>query len=205
MWQYYTSDAPDQYPAPPTYPGDASPYDDNSSAVANTGIRETWQSQQKDFPECMHMNKALTERFLSIFANKHRRGYNATIVSDPNRTFGHTSAHFYEHFGIRDEAEIEQNRNKMRKPWNIADGWEVLKDQFYDGIAYAVFADAKISAANVLSMLISVLVKTRVFQAQYEEWHALPRSDLTLSNAWIWWGMKACLKRKIGASPAGWC
>ena len=52
----------------------------------------------------MHMNKALTERFLSIFANKHRRGYNATIILDPNRTFGHTFAHFYEQFGIRDEA-----------------------------------------------------------------------------------------------------
>ena len=49
MWQYYTSYAPDQYPAPPTYPGDAPPYDDNGSAVANTVIRETWQSQQKDF------------------------------------------------------------------------------------------------------------------------------------------------------------
>ena len=55
----------------------------------------------------MHMNKTLTERFLSIFANKHQRGYNTTIVSDPNKTFGHTFAHFYKHFGIRDKAEIE--------------------------------------------------------------------------------------------------
>ena len=48
-------------------------------------------------------------------------------------------------------------------------------------------------------MLISVLVKTRVFQAQYEEWHALPRGDRTLANAWVWWGIKARLKRKIVA------
>ena len=74
------------------------------------------------------MNKALTERFLSIFANKHRRGYNATIVYDQNRTFGNTFAHFYKQFGIRDKAEIEQNQDDMSKPWNIADGWEVLKD-----------------------------------------------------------------------------
>ena len=47
--------------------------------------------------------KALTERFLSIFANKHRRGYNATIISDPNRAFGNTFTHFYNFFGIRDE------------------------------------------------------------------------------------------------------
>ena len=96
MWQYYTSDAPEQYPAPPTYPGDAPPYADNGSAVANTPIQKTWQSQQKDYAECMHMNKALTKRFLSIFANENRIGYNATIVLDPNRTFGHTFAHFYE-------------------------------------------------------------------------------------------------------------
>ena len=74
MWQYYTSDAPDRYPDPPRYPVDAPPYDDNGSAVANTVILETWQSGQKYYAECMHMNKALTERFLSIFANKHRRG-----------------------------------------------------------------------------------------------------------------------------------
>ena len=48
MWRYYTSDAPDQYPAPPTYPGDAPPSNTNGSAVANTVIRETWQSQQKN-------------------------------------------------------------------------------------------------------------------------------------------------------------
>ena len=77
----------------------------------------------------MHAHEQGTHRaFLSIFANEHWRGYNATIVSDPNRTFGNTFAHFYEQFGIRDEAEIEQNRDNMRKLWNIADGWEVLKD-----------------------------------------------------------------------------
>ena len=48
-------------------------------------------------------------------------------------------------------------------------------------------------------MLISVIVKTRVFQTQYGEWHVLPPGDCTLANAWIWWGMKACLKRKIGS------
>ena len=57
----------------------------------------------------------------------------------------------------------------MRKPWNVADGWEVLKDSFYDGIAYAVFADAQINATDAINMLISVFLKTGVFQAQYEE------------------------------------
>ena len=47
-------------------------------------------------------------------------------------------------------------------------------------------------------MLISFLLKTGVIQAQYEEWHALPRGDRTLANAWIWWGMKTRLKKKIG-------
>ena len=145
------------------------------------------------------MNKALIERFLSIFVNKHQRGYNSTTVSDPNRTFGNTFAHFYEQFGIRDDAEIKQKRDDMRKPWNVADGWEVLKDRFDDVIAYAVFTDATISAADALNILIAVVVKTRVFQTQYKEWHALPPGNHTLSNAWILWGMKSRLKRKIGS------
>ena len=49
------------------------------------------------------------------------------------------------------------------------DGWEVLKDRFDDGIANAVFTDAQINAADALNMLISVFLKTGVFQAQYEE------------------------------------
>ena len=64
--------------------------------------------------------------------------------------------------------EIKQNLDDMRKLWNVTDGWEVLKDQFDNGIAYAVFVDAKISAANAINMLISVIVKTRVFQTQYK-------------------------------------
>ena len=87
----------------------------------------------------------------------------------------------------------------MRKPWNIADGWEFLKDRFDDGITYAVFTDAQISAAGALNMLIYVLLKKEVSQAQYEEWHTLPRGNRTLENAWIWRGMKTRLKRKIGA------
>ena len=85
----------------------------------------------------------------------------------------------------------------MPKPWNIADVWEVLKDRFDDGIVYTVFADATINAADALNMLIYVLLKTGVFQAQYEEWHTLPRGDRTLTNAWVW--IKPRLKRKIGA------
>ena len=53
--------------------------------------------------------------------------------------------------------------------WNVADGWEVLKDRFDDRIAYAVFADATISAADTLNMLIAVIFNMRVFQTQYEE------------------------------------
>ena len=90
----------------------------------------------------------------------------------------------------------------MRKPWNVAEGWEVLKDRFDDGIAYAVFADATIFATNALNMLIAIIVKTRVLQTKYKEWHALPPSNRTLANAWLWWGMKARLKRKI-CSVAG--
>ena len=64
----------------------------------------------------MHMNKAPTERLFYIFAKEHRRGYKATIISDLKRTFGNTFAHFYEQFEIRGEADIEQNRDDMRKP-----------------------------------------------------------------------------------------
>ena len=82
--------------------------------------------------------------------------------------------------------EIEANKDGMKAHWHIVDGWDVLKDRLGDGIAFAAFADAAIENGDVLNMLLSVIVKTKQFEWEYEEWHNLPNDSKTLINAFEW-------------------
>ena len=115
------------------------------------------------------MNKVLTERFLSLVPQEHRTTYKVTLSSNPNKRFGDTFQLFYEQFGIEDEMEIETNKEEMKRPWSLAEGFEALKTRFNDGIAYASFANQPISVIDALNMLLMVLVKTGNFQQQYED------------------------------------
>ena len=46
-------------------------------------------------------------------------------------------------------------------------------------------------------MLLTNVVKTGVFQIQYEEWHSLPETKKTMANAFIWWAAKTRIKAKF--------
>ena len=46
-------------------------------------------------------------------------------------------------------------------------------------------------------MLLTVVVKSRVFQIQYGEWHSLPETEKTMANAFIWWAAKTRIKAKF--------
>ena len=73
------------------------------------------------------MNKALTERFLALIPHEHRTTYNVSLIRDPNRRFGVTFQHFYDQFGVKDELELERNRDEMKTTWSLSEGFELLK------------------------------------------------------------------------------
>ena len=63
----------------------------------------------------------------------------------------------------------------MKQPWNPSEGFKVRSTHFEDGIIFEAFANNVLTAGDALNMLISVIIKTGVFQAQYEEWDSLPK------------------------------
>ena len=199
MWAIYSNEP---YPEPPNWPNASPTYIANASAAENMAARDAWQLMMKNWEEDMNMNKGLTMRFLSLISAEYRIAYNNSITDEPNKRFIDTLQFFYDQYGIQDEAEIEQNRESMKQPWNINQGFALLKNRMDDGMAYASFAKQTLEASDVLNMFLTVIVATGLFQTQYEEWHALPEDEKTLANAFIWWDKKVRIKARFTKTAA---
>ena len=85
------------------------------------------------------MNKALTERFLSMLPNAHQLGYTKVMTRKPNCRFEDTFAYFYTESDQEDEVEIKTNKEDMKKTWHPSKGFQALKQCIQDGCTYAVF------------------------------------------------------------------
>jgi hypothetical protein len=194
MWDMHSTEA---HPAPPANPGAAPNYGIIGTPLDIINAKDTYNTANKNFQEDANMNRALTERFLSLFATEHAQAYYNLLLADPGRRFGTTFTYFYELFGTRDEREIEVNRDSMKAPWNPQSGFQALKARFMDAIAVAAFADSPISPSDVLNMLLAVILATGVFQLEYTEWHALPTAQHTILIAWDWWAKKVLMRLKF--------
>jgi hypothetical protein len=204
MWPYYADDPLNACPPLIQHPGDSPSYDAMVSEMDNKTTADLWAKDMKDSVESNHMNKALCERFLSLFSIAQRKSYSNTLIKDPSRSFGETFEIFHKKFGKRDEVKIEANKDGMKAHWSVADGWDVLKDRLDNGIAFAAFANAAIDNGVVMNMLLAVIVKTKQFEREYEEWHNLPDKSKTLSNVFEWWETKTRIKRSLAHPPATW-
>ena len=143
------------------------------------------------------MNKALTDRFLSILPVAHQLGYKTILTRDPNRRFERTFNYFFNEFGQEDEVEIEDNKEITKKAWHPREGFQILKQQIQDGMTYASFASKPIGADDALNMLMVVLARTRMFAHEYQEWHGLPVQKQTLNNTFVWWAEKGAYHVEI--------
>ena len=59
------------------------------------------------------MNKALTERFMSLLLTEHQLGYNEILIRDPNCVFGDTFNYFYNKCGKEDKSEGQENDQRL--------------------------------------------------------------------------------------------
>jgi hypothetical protein len=137
--------------------------------IARTTFRYCWQKVTKDWLEENCMNKALCKWFLSLFSTTTHKSYQTTLLQNSNRGLGETRKHLYWKFGLQDEVKIEQNKDRLKAPWNITNGFEVLKGDSNDGIVFLEFIDAVIDTANMLNIRIAVIVKTKHFKQEYQE------------------------------------
>ena len=112
LWALYSNAA---YPQAPGNPGAIPPYHQNNTPLQNEVIKQAFLSARKHYEEFISMNRALTERFLTLIPSEYVAGYNKVLVRDPNRIFGDTLNYFYTEYGQEDEMEIEENKDTMMK------------------------------------------------------------------------------------------
>ena len=124
LWGLYSAAA---YPQAPRNPGNIPLYHLQNTPLQNKVIKQAWLVAKKYWKEYQNMNKALTERFMSLLPTEYQLGYNKILIRDPNRIFEDTLNYFYNEYGQEDEVEIKQNKEKMRKQWHPRYGFQVLK------------------------------------------------------------------------------
>ena len=193
LWTIYSNDP---YPASPIHPGTVPPYQPNMTPAQTQFVKDAWGAGKKFHEEDQHMNKALTERFLSLLPGPHKRGYATIMTRNPNQRFEGTFNHFFNEFGLEDELEIEDNRDIMKGKWHPSEGFQILKQRIQDGMTYAAFASKPIGADDALNMMMVVIARTKLFAREYQEWHSHPDVDRTLSNAFTYWAEKVRIMLK---------
>ena len=145
-------------------------------------IKDAWGASKKFHEEHRNMNKALTERFITLLPCHHQLGYQAILACNPNRPFKETFDYFFAEFGMQDEVEIEDNKDEMKKAWSPNKGFQVLKQRIQDGLTYTAFAGKPIGADDTLNMMMVVLARTKLLASEYRDWHSLPEVQRTLSK-----------------------
>ena len=172
-------------------------YINGGAPEQNTTICDMWQGNMRTWLNWSNTNKALIQRFLSLIPQEHGDLYSLTLIGNPNGTFQECFKYFYKEYGIKDESEIEDSCDGIKKPRNPAEIFEVLRKRFDDGITFATFSDNAITPTDAPNMLINAIMKTGTFQSQYEALHYLPKSEHTLANAFKWRGKKTQIKNKF--------
>jgi len=97
---------------------------------------------------------------------------------------------FLDGFGATTEHDCEENKNRMKAPWTLQDGWLILQKRIDNGIIYALFAQHVIADKDVVNMTMQVILKTGIFALEYGEWHTKPKAQRT------WGTLKAFMKEK---------
>ena len=123
-----------------------------------------------DWHNYANINKAFVESFLSILAQEHRDLYNNTLTQNYNVIFSDISTFLYREYGIRDETELEKLRSIRSKRGISQRDLKFSASLFGERVIFLAFAGNKISAGNILNVLINVIVKTDVFQTQDTNW-----------------------------------
>ena len=73
LWALYSATA---YPQAPGNPGAIPPYHQNNTNLQNEVIKQAFLSARNHYEEYLHMNKALTECFLSLIPTEYVQGFN---------------------------------------------------------------------------------------------------------------------------------
>ena len=171
LWGNYSNDA---YPQTPPHPGQVLHYPAGSSTAECANLKAIYEWHMKNHMDPQEMDTSLVTHFLTLIPLHNKTEYQTRKLSNPNESFLQCVMWFTEKYGDTAEPEREDNRNRMKKTWQLHDGWLQLQQQIEEGQVFAAVIGQPIPDTDAVDMAITVLMKTGLFPAAYEEWHARP-------------------------------
>ena len=124
------------------------------------------------------MMSSLIDRFLSLINLTYKSDFENYRISYPNITFRDCFHWFIKQYGDTNELDREENKSRMKKEWTLQDGWENLRRQIEEGQLYAQFAQRPMTDKDIVDTALIVIMKTCLFEPQYEQWKAEPQKNL---------------------------
>ena len=188
LWASYSQDP---YPNDPINPCIVLQLDPVWTPTQVSNYKAQWEYIKKMYGDFRTMNSALTDRFLSLIDAAYTADFTNASVTQPDVQFRECFTYFLGRYGATNESERSANKEAMKTPWTLQDGWERLQKQMDDGHIYSIFANATIPDTELVDIAITVINQTGLFTNQYEQWHK------RASNAKTWADFKTFWKAKI--------
>ena len=168
IWGAYSQDP---YPADPADPGLVANVPQNATPVEASNFKGQWDFVKKVHTDFNTMNSALIDRFLTFMDLAYKQDFMNTRVTNPRVQFRDCLAYFLQRYGNTNETERAKNKELMKIPWALQDGWERPQKQIDDSTIYAIFSGHPIPDSDIVDAAITLIIQTGLFSTQYEQWH----------------------------------
>lgn len=99
------------------------------------------------------MNKALTERFLSLLLQDVHNVYVTHHLNDPNRQCCFTIMYVYKMFGMNNHIKKEKSYTTRSALWDTAERFGTVQAQIEEGVLYAAFANVPLKPTQTVDTL----------------------------------------------------
>jgi len=200
-WLYglYTQEP---YPNRVANPGPSPVFSINGTPAQHANEKSAWELNNKYYVEPRTMDSALITRFTSLFDEQFKRGFVKRYISNPKMTFRECFDWFYDAYGKYDEHDIAENEQRMKKPWSMHDGWEILEDQIEEAWIYSMYCQNEIADKAAVNIAMKLILDTGIFAHEYEQWTARDEAEKTWAGMKAFWPAKIDLKKTTSTTMA---
>ena len=155
-----------------------------------------WERAKMVYRDELNMDKALTDRLLQLIPSEYKQEFTLRLQTEPNMRFQDAFQYFVTRYAQADEHDRSENKATMEWDWTINDDFPVIVKRLDDAVLFAAFAESPIPDHEVVDAGMKLLMKTGLFEREYEEWHARADGDKTWVDFKQFWPAKVQSKRR---------
>jgi hypothetical protein len=153
-----------------------------ATGPAITETNRQHKADQREHAVFIATQNALRSQLLAAVPYKYIQ-----VLEDPDISFANTPVldiltHLWETYGKITHADLEENVERMKAPWNPDDGVEVLIAQLKLGREYAAAGNDPISETTAVQFGYAIIKQTGKFETACYEWRLKPTAEKTFEN-----------------------